>query len=112
MLATGLSVSDAIHDEDQSVELYGTSVYSVCPLRSSIVPKHFRLDTVTLINLCFTEEQGNSKEYTTKGNLVKRQDEICFFPRPKNNASTSRSTLMLLLSTTKLRQMALAVVSC
>jgi transposase len=63
----------------KSVELFGTSVYNVCPLRSSIVPKHFRLDTVSLVNLCFTKEQGNRQDYVSKGNLVKRQDEIWGF---------------------------------
>jgi hypothetical protein len=63
----------------KTVESHGTSVNNTCPLRSDIVPKHFRLDTVSLVNLCFTEEQGKRCDYTRKGNLVKHQDRIWGF---------------------------------
>jgi transposase len=82
----------------KTVEAHGTSVNNACPLRSDIVPKHFRLDTVSLINLCFTEEQGKRGDYTTKGNLVKHQDRIwgfffktdmkCFHVKEDNHAFT------------------------
>jgi len=48
----------------------------VCPLRSEIIPKHIRIDTTSLVHLCFSEEQCPKEEYLTKGNLVKYQDEI------------------------------------
>ena len=63
----------------KTIEAHGTTVSSTCPLRSDIVPKHFRLDTVSLIKLCFTKEQGKRGDYTTKGNLVKHQDRIWGF---------------------------------
>ena len=63
----------------KTVEARGVSVNNACPLRSEIVPKHFRLDTVSLINLCFTSEQGKRSDYTTKGNLVKHQAKIWGF---------------------------------
>ena len=45
------------------VEARGGTVYNAYPSRSSIIPKHFRLDTQSLIDLCL-------------GNLVRRQAEI------------------------------------
>eukprot|EP00835_Amoeboradix_gromovi_P006946 NODE_954_length_2799_cov_0.717037.p1 type:complete len:298 gc:universal NODE_954_length_2799_cov_0.717037:888-1781(+) len=45
----------------KTIESYGTSVNNVCPLRSDIIPKNFRLDTVSLINVCFTKEQGKKE---------------------------------------------------
>ena len=63
----------------KTVEAYDASVNNVCPLRSEIIPKHFRLDTDSLIALCFTDEQGKKSDYRTKGNLVKQQDRIWDF---------------------------------
>jgi len=63
----------------KAVEARGATVNNVCPLRSEIIPKHFRLDTVSLVNLCFTKEHGIRSDYTTKGNLVKYQDKIWNF---------------------------------
>jgi len=63
----------------KTVESRGASVNHVCPLRSKIIPKHFRLDTISLVNLCFTKEQGKRSDYTTKGNLVKHNDRIWGF---------------------------------
>jgi len=63
----------------KAVEARGASVNNACPLRREIIPKHFRLDTVSLINLCFTSEQGKRGDYTTKGNLVEHQDKIWGF---------------------------------
>jgi hypothetical protein len=63
----------------KAVEARGAKVKNACPLRSEIIPKHFRLDTVSLINLCFTPKQGNRSDYTTDGNLVKHQAKIWGF---------------------------------
>ena len=63
----------------KEVEKRGASVNNVCPLRSAIIPKHFRLDTTSLIHLCFTKEQGKRSYYRTQGNLVKYQDRIWDF---------------------------------
>jgi transposase len=60
----------------KAVEARGASVNNVCPLRSAIIPKHFRLDTTSLIHLCLTSEHGTRAEYLTKGNIVRRQAEI------------------------------------
>ena len=45
----------------KAVEEQGCTIYSVFPLRSEIIPKHFRLDTVSLVNLLFTKENGKRK---------------------------------------------------
>ena len=60
----------------KAVEARGASVNNVCPLRSAIIPKHFRLDTTSLIHLCLTSEHGTRAEYLNKGNIVRRQAEI------------------------------------
>lgn len=61
------------------VEHYGESVNNVCPLRSDIIPKYFRLDTTSLIHLLFTKRQGKKSFYLTNGNLVKYQEKIWDF---------------------------------
>jgi hypothetical protein len=38
------------------IEGHGCTVKSVFPLRSEIIPKHFRLDTTSLVYLLFTNE--------------------------------------------------------
>jgi hypothetical protein len=66
----------------RAVERRGDKVSNVFPLRSDLVPKHFRLDTATLINLCMTKEHGEGKGksfYLSKGNLVLKQREIWNF---------------------------------
>jgi hypothetical protein len=62
----------------KAVEARGASVNNTCPLRSEIIPKHFRLDTTSLIKLCLTAEQGHGtqEEYLTDGNRVRRQAEV------------------------------------
>jgi hypothetical protein len=85
----------------KTIETHGESVNNACPLRSGIIPKHFRLDTVSLINLCFTAEQGRRSDYTTKGNLVKHQAKIwgfffktdmkCFHMRDSHSYSDSHA---------------------
>jgi len=50
-------------------------IKNVFPLRSGIIPKHFRLDTISLVWTCMTEAQ-NPTFYSVKGNLVKYQDSI------------------------------------
>ena len=58
------------------VESRGASVFNACPLRTAIIPKHFRLDTASLIKLCFAK--GDNKSfYLCRGNLVKYKDDIC-----------------------------------
>ena len=61
------------------VESYNESVNNICPLRSDIIPKYFRLDTTSLIHLLFTKKQGNKSFYLTNGNLVKYQEKIWNF---------------------------------
>jgi len=61
------------------VESYNESVNNICPLRSDIIPKYFRLDTTSLIHLLFTKKQGNKSFYLTNGNLVKYQERIWNF---------------------------------
>lgn len=63
----------------KEIEKRGCAINNVFPLRSEIVPKHFRLDTASLIDLCFTKDKGSRKFYKTKGNLVKYQDKIWGF---------------------------------
>ena len=63
----------------KEVEARGASVNNACPLRSEIIPKHFRLDTTALISLCLTSAQGTRAEYTAKGNLVKHQSKVWGF---------------------------------
>lgn len=63
----------------KAVEVRGATVNNACPLRSEIIPKHFRLDTVSLVNLCFTSQQGKRSYYKARGNLVKYQDKIWGF---------------------------------
>jgi len=63
----------------KEVEAADCSVYNVFPLRTSIVPKHIRLDTATLVQTMFTKEHGSKEEYLTKGNLKHREDDIWAF---------------------------------
>jgi hypothetical protein len=63
----------------RAVEERGQKVSCVFPLRSDLIPKHFRVDTVTILWLCMTKQHGKSSEFATKGNLVRRQREIWDF---------------------------------
>jgi hypothetical protein len=63
----------------KTVESYGESVNSVCPLRTDIIPKYIRIDTTTLVHLLFTKKQGNKSDYLTNGNLVKHQEKLWSF---------------------------------
>ena len=61
------------------IEALDEKISNVCPLRSEIIPKHFTLDTDTLIRLCFTKKQGTKTFYRSNGNIVKHQDRIWNF---------------------------------
>eukprot|EP00894_Picocystis_sp_ML_P003676 jgi/Pico_ML_1/54193/g4604.t1 len=63
----------------KAVEARRASVNNAYPLRSEIIPKHLLLGTVSLINLCFTSEQGKRGDYTMKRNLVKHHAKIWGF---------------------------------
>jgi hypothetical protein len=63
----------------RAVEERGFKINSVFPLRSDVIPKHFRIDTTMLVYLCMTKDIGTQDHYTTKGNLVKHQPEIWDF---------------------------------
>jgi hypothetical protein len=63
----------------KEIEKRGCTINNVFPLRSEIVPKHFRLDTASLIDLCFTKDNGTRRFYKTEGNLVKCQNIIWGF---------------------------------
>lgn len=70
----------------KEIELCGKSINNVCPLRSSVIPKYIRIDTTTLVHILFSKKQGLKGEYTSKGNLLKRRDEIWgFFLELKKN---------------------------
>lgn len=63
----------------KEVEKRGCTLNNVFPLRNEIVPKYFRLDTASLIDLCFTKDNGSRTFYKTQGNLVKYQNIIWGF---------------------------------
>jgi hypothetical protein len=60
----------------RTVEERGQKVSGVFPLRSDLIPKHFRMDTTTLVYLCMTKDIGTQAYYTTQGNLVRHQRRI------------------------------------
>ena len=60
----------------KAVVARGGMVYNACPLRSSIIPKHFRLDTQSLIELCLTKKHGKRRDFKADGNIVRHQAEI------------------------------------
>ena len=65
------------------------SINNVFPLRSEIAPKYIRLDTTTIVNLLFTQKQGNKGFYKTEGNLKKNEDKIWeFFFRTERKCFT------------------------
>ncbi len=57
----------------RAVEEAGAKVNTMFPLRSDLIPKHFRMDTMTLVYLCMTKDIGTRAYYTTQGNLVRHQ---------------------------------------
>ena len=63
----------------KAVEELGCTIYNVFPLRSEIIPKHFRLDTVSLVYLLFTNENGKRSHYTEKGALKEKQSDVWGF---------------------------------
>ena len=60
----------------KKIETYGVKINNVCPLRTDIIPKHILIDTTTLALLFINKKHGKIADFITKGNLVKRQDEI------------------------------------
>jgi hypothetical protein len=53
----------------KAVEATGNTIYGVFPLRSQLIPKHFCLDTTSLIKLLFTNENGKRSHALSGGNL-------------------------------------------
>ena len=60
----------------KAVEATGNTFNNVFPLRSQLIPKHFRLDTTSLVYILFTNENGKRGEATLGGNLKKNQSEL------------------------------------
>ena len=60
------------------IESQGASIINLFPLRSSIIPKYIKIDTTSLVHLLLDgDKHGYTKGYlTTKGNLVRLQDQI------------------------------------
>ena len=83
------------------IESYGEKINTVCPMRTSVIPKHIRIDTTTIVLLLFSDKQGNKRDYIKEGNLVKFQDKIwsfffrlekkCFYHSDKNNIANHKS---------------------
>jgi hypothetical protein len=63
----------------KAVEEEDCTINSVFPLRSQIIPKHFRLDTTSLVLLLFTNENGKKTDFLSKGALKERQSEVWGF---------------------------------
>ena len=53
----------------KAVEATGNTINGVFPLRSQLIPKHFCLDTASLIKLLFTNENGKRSHALSGGNL-------------------------------------------
>jgi hypothetical protein len=60
----------------KAVEATGNTITCVFPLRSQLIPKHFRLDTTSLVYLLFTNENGKRTETTLGENLKKKQSDV------------------------------------
>ena len=60
------------------IELQGTSIINLFPLRTSIIPKYIKIDTDTLVNLLLDpQKHGHTKTYyRTKGNLARLENQI------------------------------------
>ncbi len=66
----------------KAIEKTGSSLNCVFPLRSQLTPKHFPLDTTTLVNLLYTEQHGKRSDILTGGNLKKKGGEVWkIFPK-------------------------------
>ena len=63
----------------KAVEATGNTISCVFPLRSQLIPKHFRLDTTSLVYLLITNENGKRTETTLGGNLKKKQSDVWGF---------------------------------
>ena len=62
----------------RAVEARGAAVNNTCPLRAEIIPKHFRLDTASLVKLCLTAKgEYASKEAKIWGFFFKTE-MTCF----------------------------------
>jgi hypothetical protein len=61
------------------VEWLGCTIYNVFPLRSTIIPKNFLLDTTSLVHLLLTTDQGNKADFIKEGNLKKNQAKLWNF---------------------------------
>jgi len=57
----------------RNIEDYGESVLNLFPLRSEMIPKYFRLDTTSLVDLLI--DVGNGF-FRTNGNLLYFQDGL------------------------------------
>ena len=60
----------------KAVEATGNTISGVFPLRSNVIPKHFLLDTTSLIHLLFTKENGKKSDFLTHGILTLHQARI------------------------------------
>ena len=60
----------------KAVEATGNTISGVFPLRSQLIPKHFRLDTTSLVYLLFTNENGKRTQTTLGGNLKRKQSDV------------------------------------
>jgi hypothetical protein len=60
------------------IESRDANIINLFPLRNSIIPKYIKIDTTTLVHLLLDpKKHGYTKGYlTTKGNLVRLQEEI------------------------------------
>ena len=63
----------------KQIEKEEQTIYNVFPMRSTVIPKHIRLDTTTLVHLLMTKKQGNKSDFLTKGNLKRKEDKIWEF---------------------------------
>merc|ERR1711998_312880 len=61
------------------VERLGCTIYNAFPLRSTIIPKNFLLDSTSLVNLLLTTDQGNKADFIKEGNLKKNQAKLWNF---------------------------------
>jgi hypothetical protein len=60
------------------IESRGYSIINLFPLRSSIIPKYIKIDTVTLVELLInSKKHGHTKTYyRSKGNIVRLENTI------------------------------------
>ena len=63
----------------QQFELYETKLYNVFPQRTEIIPKSIKIDTTSLVYILLRPEMGMQSYYASKGNIVKKADEIWNF---------------------------------